>query len=230
MNRTWMLLACFSRAVWCVFFFSSRRRHTRFKCDWSSDVCSSDLYLRSDWTQIVRAIRSHGMYCAIQTGGRNLTPKRLAAAVEAGLQGVGVSLDGMEALHDRVRGVPGSFARALDTLRRAKAAGLRTSANTQIGSETMAHLPELMETIIEVGATHWQIQLTVAMGNAADNDHLLLQPYQLAELMPLLVRLYSEGVERGLLMMIGNNIGYFGPFDHLWRGLGAERGHRTGCS
>src|SRR2546430_3022193 len=28
----------------CVaFFFSSRRRHTRFDCDWSSDVCSSDL-------------------------------------------------------------------------------------------------------------------------------------------------------------------------------------------
>src|SRR4030066_268032 len=25
------------------FFFSSKRRHTRFKCDWSSDVCSSDL-------------------------------------------------------------------------------------------------------------------------------------------------------------------------------------------
>src|SRR2546430_4318229 len=29
------------------FFFSSRRRHTRFDCDWSSDVCSSD------WTRIV---------------------------------------------------------------------------------------------------------------------------------------------------------------------------------
>src|SRR2546430_5032598 len=27
------------------FFFSSRRRHTRFDCDWSSDVCSSDLSL-----------------------------------------------------------------------------------------------------------------------------------------------------------------------------------------
>src|SRR5690606_39286422 len=26
------------------FFFSSRRRHTRFSRDWSSDVCSSDLY------------------------------------------------------------------------------------------------------------------------------------------------------------------------------------------
>src|SRR5690606_39602225 len=33
-------------AVWCLgclFFFSSRRRHTRFSRDWSSDVCSSDL-------------------------------------------------------------------------------------------------------------------------------------------------------------------------------------------
>src|SRR2546427_3417851 len=30
--------------IFCLFFFfSSRRRHTRFDCDWSSDVCSSDL-------------------------------------------------------------------------------------------------------------------------------------------------------------------------------------------
>src|SRR5690606_39314529 len=36
----------FLRVVVCysmVFFFSSRRRHTRFSRDWSSDVCSSDL-------------------------------------------------------------------------------------------------------------------------------------------------------------------------------------------
>src|SRR5256886_7649400 len=35
-----------SGVLWMVllfFFFSSRRRHTRFDCDWSSDVCSSDL-------------------------------------------------------------------------------------------------------------------------------------------------------------------------------------------
>src|SRR5260370_18686760 len=32
------------------FFFSSRRRHTRFKCDWSSDVCSSDLDV--NWAEI----------------------------------------------------------------------------------------------------------------------------------------------------------------------------------
>src|SRR5205085_6432117 len=35
------------------FFFSSRRRHTRFDCDWSSDVCSSDLAWNR-WTTGVR--------------------------------------------------------------------------------------------------------------------------------------------------------------------------------
>src|SRR3989475_9443770 len=39
----WILCwSCVAASV-CVFFFSSRRRHTRFDCDWSSDVCSSDL-------------------------------------------------------------------------------------------------------------------------------------------------------------------------------------------
>src|SRR5689334_24850313 len=34
---------CFVLSTLRVFFFSSRRRHTRWNCDWSSDVCSSDL-------------------------------------------------------------------------------------------------------------------------------------------------------------------------------------------
>src|SRR6266568_8465277 len=35
---------CKGMRVAICFFFSSRRRHTRWNCDWSSDVCSSDLY------------------------------------------------------------------------------------------------------------------------------------------------------------------------------------------
>src|SRR2546430_13566284 len=53
------------------FFFSSRRRHTRFDCDWSSDVCSSDLnelatlsgpQYRSYWVDIIDSVRAvyHG--------------------------------------------------------------------------------------------------------------------------------------------------------------------------
>src|SRR5688572_14131973 len=40
------------------FFFSSRRRHTRFDCDWSSDVCSSDLDGSSDPESLLAADRA----------------------------------------------------------------------------------------------------------------------------------------------------------------------------
>jgi Y-X(10)_GDL-associated radical SAM protein len=193
-------------------------------------LIGGEAYLRRDWTQIIRAARGHGMYCAIQTGARNLTDGRLEEALAAGLQGLGVSIDGLPELHDEVRGVPGSYAMAIDALVRAKAAGLRTSVNTQIGARVMEQLPAVMDRIIAAGATHWQIQLTVAMGNAVDNDQLLLQPYQLLELMPLLARLYHEGIDRGLLMIVGNNIGYFGPYERIWRNQEPETQHWTGCT
>src|SRR5205085_4797654 len=44
-----LCLICFF--CFFFFFFSSRRRHTRFDCDWSSDVCSSDLQLRAHVAQ-----------------------------------------------------------------------------------------------------------------------------------------------------------------------------------
>src|SRR5688572_31040611 len=38
------------------FFFSSRRRHTRFDCDWSSDVCSSDLTRQQSLDALLRPL------------------------------------------------------------------------------------------------------------------------------------------------------------------------------
>src|SRR5256885_6466545 len=50
-----LLLLCFFSVglilvlrIFCFFFFSSRRRHTRLQGDWSSDVCSSDLDCSSE--------------------------------------------------------------------------------------------------------------------------------------------------------------------------------------
>src|SRR5699024_12157797 len=41
----------------CSFFFSSRRRHTRSKRDWSSDVCSSDL----SWGSFFQWLKGRGL-------------------------------------------------------------------------------------------------------------------------------------------------------------------------
>src|SRR5205085_7963448 len=43
LTRLATIPACLPRIAATMFFFSSSRRHTIFDCDWSSDVCSSDL-------------------------------------------------------------------------------------------------------------------------------------------------------------------------------------------
>src|SRR6266568_7733979 len=53
-----------------VFFFSSRRRHTRWNCDWSPDVCSSDLALSVDLTGQINAESVFGSRMINGTGGQ----------------------------------------------------------------------------------------------------------------------------------------------------------------
>src|SRR2546430_11649558 len=49
------------------FFFSSRRRHTRFDCDWSSDVCSSDLRISATVPSDVIEVERDELLKLIQT-------------------------------------------------------------------------------------------------------------------------------------------------------------------
>lgn len=193
-------------------------------------LIGGEAYLRRDWVEIVRAVRAHGMDCAMQTGGLHLNEERIRQAAEAGIQAIGVSVDGLEDLHDRLRGVKGSFAAAFEALRLLRKYGVASSVNTQITSQVLPELRELHELFIEAGAKNWQVQLTVAMGRAADNPELLLQPYQLLEVMPLLAELFWTGVERGMLLQPGNNIGYFGPYESVWRGNGDDRVHWSSCN
>src|SRR2546430_14365120 len=56
--------------MYYLFFFSSRRRHTRFDCDWSSDVCSSDLARRAAGRRAPgRVCRAARLAAAISHGG-----------------------------------------------------------------------------------------------------------------------------------------------------------------
>src|SRR5947207_9561531 len=57
-----LIFVCFD--FFYFFFFSSRRRHTRSLCDWSSDVCSSDL------KQTIRLVNEEMM--RIQTALRHI--------------------------------------------------------------------------------------------------------------------------------------------------------------
>jgi radical SAM protein with 4Fe4S-binding SPASM domain len=191
-------------------------------------VIGGEAYLRDDWTEIVRAIRDHGMSATMTTGGRGITEERARRAAEAGLQSASISIDGLEATHDRLRGVPGSFYAALDAMRHLRDVGVRVACNTQINRLSVPELPALLEAIAAAGVHSWQIQLTVPMGRAADEPEVLLQPYDLLEVFPMLGRLKRRCDELGVRLWPGNNIGYFGPYESALKGT-MPRGHMASC-
>ncbi len=178
-------------------------------------LIGGEAYLRDDWITVIEAITAHGMLANLTTGGRGMTPERARAAFGAGLRDAAVSLDGLEATHDRLRGVEGSFRAALAAMDHVRAAGIRVNNNTQINRLTMPDLPGLLEVMIEHGSRAWQLNVTVPMGRAVDEPEVLLQPYDLLELFPLLPRLKARADEAELVIWRGNTLGYFGPYETL---------------
>lgn len=193
-------------------------------------LVGGEAYLRDDLVLIVRAIREHGMRASMTTGGRNLTAARAVALAEAGLGNAAVSIDGLEASHDRLRGVKGSWRAAFAAIANLRAAGIPTSVNTQINALTRHDLAATLELIADAGAYGWQLQLTAAFGNAADHPELLLQPYDLLDVYATFDHLVARTRERGVLLWPANNIGYFGPLEGELRSKQKRAGHYKGCA
>jgi len=188
-----------------------------------------EAYLRSDWLTIVRAVRDAGIDCTMVTGGRAIDAELARAAKEAGMHAVSISVDGLEATHDALRGLKGSRASALRTMSELRDAGVKIGCNTQLNQRNFRELPALAEELSRFPIYGWQVQLMVPMGRAADSPDLWLQPYDLLEVMPIVAETRRRCDELGIRLWPGNNVGYFGPHEHVLRGGRTRSGYSSGC-
>jgi radical SAM protein with 4Fe4S-binding SPASM domain len=184
-----------------------------------------EAYLYADWLEVVRATRAKGIRATLTTGGRQFGEALARRAAEAGLQAVGVSVDGLEPAHDKLRNLKGSYQAALAALAAARAAGMELHANTQINRVNQGDLEALAEVLVSKGVRAWQVQLTGPMGRASELEDWLLQPYDLLELVPRLGAIAEALLPRGCRVEAANNLGYFGPHEGALR-----RGHFAGCN
>lgn len=192
-------------------------------------VHGGEAYLRKDFVQIMAAIADRGMAATMVTGGRGMSEALAGQLAAAGVAAVSVSLDGDAATHDELRGVEGSHAAALSAMRTLRKAGVPVGCNTQINRRNMGKLDAIAECFVPEGAYGWQVQLMIPMGRAADAEDLWLQPYDLLEVMPGIMRARARCQRDGVPLWPGNNVGYFGPYEHLLRRDRSRTGFSSGC-
>jgi radical SAM protein with 4Fe4S-binding SPASM domain len=178
----------------------------------------------------VRALAARGIGAALVTGGRGITDELARDLASAGLMHAGVSIDGLEATHDRVRNLRGSWRAAMTALDRLRAAGVPTSSNINLNRLNQRDLEPLYELLRARGIGSWQIQLTAPLGRAADRPELLLQPWELTDVVPRVAALKQRARADGIVITPGNNLGYFGPEETLLRSVAeTDRDHWQGC-
>lgn len=180
-------------------------------------LIGGEAYLHPGFLDVARAITSHGMHCSVTTGGRALDESLAQAMAAAGVVTASVSVDGDELAHDRIRRQKGSHGRALSAIRALKRAGLRPSINTQVNRWSFASLGAVVDMMVSEGARAWMPIITVPMGRGADQVDMLFQPYQLVDVVAVLAEHASRARAAGILVTPGNNVGYFGPHEHVLR-------------
>ena len=180
-------------------------------------LIGGEAFLRPDWLIIAAEITRLGMNANMTTGGYGISRGTAKRMKEAGICNVSVSVDGLEATHDKLRGKLGAWQQCFKTIEHLRAAGINVGCNTQINKYSATELPMLYQQLVQHGVSAWQIQLTVPMGNAVEHNAMLLQPYELLELYPVLAYLSKRGRKDKLMVQPGNNIGYFGPYERLMR-------------
>lgn len=180
-------------------------------------LIGGEAYLHPGFLEIVKALARSGITPVMTSGGMGITSELATAMAQAGMKRVSISVDGLEATHNAMRKRKDSFRQAMRALAAVRAAGMDPSANTHFNRLNQGELEALYAVLRKQGVRSWQIQLTAALGRAADEPGMLFQPWDLLDFVPRVAALKSQGLKEGLLIMPGNNLGYFGPEEALLR-------------
>ncbi len=103
--------------------------------------------MRPDLFDLIARARERGMRAVLSTNGTLITPETAARLKEQGLSYVGVSLDGLRETHDRFRGMPGAFDRALEGIRACAAAGVKVGLRFTMNNRNAQDIPGIFDLI-----------------------------------------------------------------------------------
>ena len=106
--------------------------------------------VRQDLPELASYATEKGMRAVISTNGTLITKEKARELKAINLSYVGISLDGAEEIHDKFRGVPNSFKKALEGLENCKAEGLKVGLRFTINKRNVIEIPKVFKLLREL--------------------------------------------------------------------------------
>jgi radical SAM protein with 4Fe4S-binding SPASM domain len=139
-------------------------------------VTGGEALLRPDLFSIMEAVHGMGFRWGMVTNGMQMDERAVAACARSGMRTISVSLDGLEASHNWLRGHPQSFRRAARALQLLVQAGQfgGVEAITCVHSGNVGELEQIYQLLREWGVHGWRIFTIFPQGRAAQHPELTL--------------------------------------------------------
>ncbi|MDI6686706.1 MAG: 12,18-didecarboxysiroheme deacetylase [Desulfobacterales bacterium] len=101
--------------------------------------------IRKDLPELAAYAVSKGMRAVISTNGTLISQKMARILKDIGLSYVGISIDGMEEINDRFRGVKGAFSAALEGIKNCKDAGIKVGLRFTVNKFNADEIPKIFK-------------------------------------------------------------------------------------
>lgn len=160
---------------------------------------------RKDWDLIAKRLNENNVIPNIITNGWFLNEETIDRAVEAGINTIAISIDGLEKTHDFIRKSE-SFKRSMAALDLLRNKDINYSVITTINSVNINELEELKSILINKGVMGWQLQLGLPMGNMSKNSDLVAQP---SDVDVIINFAYKSMLENKIDIQLADCMGYY---------------------
>lgn len=185
-----------------------------------------EVFYYKGWEKIARKFTDAGADVNIITNALMMGDKEIEQIRNAGLQNVGISLDGMEESHDRIRNVKGSFKKTCKAIERLNKEEIPVAIVTSLMDFNFYDLEQVYNLLKGYGVQVWQIQIVTGMGNISDSKDLLIKPDKI----PLITKFVREKrYEQEMCIFAADDIGYFDENEMYLRNKPGEICVWAGC-
>lgn len=172
------------------------------------NVTGGEPLMRRDLETCGQAFYERGFPWGIVTNGQLLTPERYHSLLQSGLRAVTVSLDGIGPTHEWMRGLPGSYPKALAAARMVALSGaVENDVVTCVNKRSYQELDRIKELLIGNGIKEWRLFTVFPVGRAAKDPELQLSGEEFRGVMEFIKRTRREGrirVSYGCEGFLGN--------------------------
>ncbi|MHB9072315.1 MAG: radical SAM protein [Desulfobaccales bacterium] len=184
------------------------------------DFTGGEPLLRKDWMEIALYVRNLGITTNIVTNGLAVGSETVSEMQQVGIANVGISLDGLERTHDRIRGLKGSFQHVIKTIDLLQEADINVIVITTVNELNIHELSDILQLLQSLGVRLWRLQPLMPLGRVKNFKELEISSQGILKLGNFIRDWTPKVAAKGLQIICSDGLEYI---------EGTEMPHKPWC-